>query len=175
LLLAVVAAGCACEKVKAIRYDQQFAGTLRYQASGAAAMEAAFQGMNIRYSEVGRSTTDTPSLALGIIDLDSAIGVGFRLVINNVTNGPAEIDLDDARATLTAFSPLATPYSGVAGHLSVQSLSASCIAGTCALKARGTVTFSATGPEDQTLQVSNGTFTADDERHDTDECVEGAG
>jgi hypothetical protein len=95
----------------------------------------------------------------------------FILMIHNVSaSGPAEIDLDDTRATLTVgFAGDTTeslvgggvPHHGIAGHVSLTQFSTgSCPAGpfSCDLTVRGTFSFTATGANGEQVAVTSGTL-----------------
>jgi hypothetical protein len=83
-----------------------------------------------------------------------------------------EIDLTDEDASLTVRVPVALltiSYHGVSGHLSFQGIRATC-PDPCPLRAHGTLTVSATGPNEEVFALTSGTFVANDTVYDTGMC-----
>jgi hypothetical protein len=111
----------------------------------------------------------------------------FILMIHGVSaSGPAEIDLDDTRATLTVgFAGDTTeslvdggvPHHGIAGHVSLTQFSTgSCPAGSfsCDLNLRGTFSFTATGEDGELVAVTSGTLAGTTELYEgTQMCPQG--
>jgi hypothetical protein len=100
--------------------------------------------------------------------------IGFLMFVHDVTTGPAEIDLDDARASLTvgligdtteSFVGDGVVHHGLAGHLSLtQFAPGSCPGGpfTCVTTVRGTIAFTATGADGELVSVTGGTISGTD-------------
>jgi hypothetical protein len=89
------------------------------------------------------------------------------IVINDVSPGASEIELDDQRAQVSARpSGVADmPYHDVTGHLSIRELAQDCLQ-TCPARADGTLDVFAVGPNGETLSFTSVTFSAADEVRD---------
>jgi hypothetical protein len=107
----------------------------------------------------------------------------FILIIHGVSgHGPAEIDLDDTRATLkVGFAGLSTEsmvgdgivHHGIAGHVGLTQFSASC-AGSCYLTVGGTFSFTATGEHGELVAVTSGTLAGTNTVYKgSQQCVQG--
>ena len=103
------------------------------------------------------------------------------MLIHGVVGGPAEIDLDDTRARLSAGLAAGSDYfidgDGVlqhdlSGHLSFTRFSfMHCeTVTTCALSVDGTFSFVSTGSGGQRTTVTNGTIRANDTVFEDDTC-----
>jgi hypothetical protein len=112
--------------------------------------------------------------------------LGFNLMVHGVSAvGPAEIDLNDARATLiVGFSEDydrsaidgVVPHHGIDGHLSLTSFSAgSCPGGRtlCDLTLQGTFSFTATGENGELVSVTDGVISASKSAYQVDTCRQG--
>ena len=89
------------------------------------------------------------------------------IVINGITPGASEIDLDDQRAQVSA-RPLAVadiPYHDVTGHLSIRDLFQDYALG-CPMRVSGTMDIYAVGPNGETLSFTSVTFSAADQVRD---------
>jgi hypothetical protein len=85
------------------------------------------------------------------------------VIVKSVSLGASEIALDDERAGVSAqaYTQPDTPYHDVTGHLSIRELVQAC-AWDCPMRASGTLTISAVGPNGETFSF-DATFSAADE------------
>ena len=101
--------------------------------------------------------------------------IAFQMFVHHISPGAAEIDLDDARASLTvgligdtteSFLGGGVVHHGLAGHLSLTQFSpGDCPAGpfSCNIAVRGTIAFTATGANGELLSVTGGTLSGTEE------------
>jgi len=118
--------------------------------SGGSLPDSPPQDLNMGLMFTARETT-------GSATVSSTVAYTLKMVVRDVPPGPSEIDLDDARATLSGWSDLH-------GHVSISELSRDCSHGQdlCLLTLHATFAVSASSP-DGTLSLSGVTLDAQDE------------
>jgi len=117
--------------------------------SGGSLPDSSPQDLNMGLMFTARETTE-PAPA------GSQVAFTLKMTVRDVPLGPSEIDLDDARATLSGWSDLH-------GHISISELSRDCSRGQdyCLLRLHATFAVSGTSP-DSTLSLTGVTLDAQD-------------
>jgi hypothetical protein len=175
---ALLGVGCGCHTVQGIKQARKVTGQLTYQLPGAApataalASSASFMVQSDLYGAYPGDVAFTFSPDDPSVQATNPASYYVRLVVGVAPGGPSEVDLTDANSTLTVSLP-ATPspmaYTGVTGHLSLQGIDATC-GEACPLRAHGTLTISATGPNSEIFALASGQFAANDSTYDTGMC-----
>jgi hypothetical protein len=166
--------GCnSCPTVPEINYDRSVAGQLTYQLPSAGPTSTELgpsSSFDVKPDSSGAYPGETTFTFLP--DDPSRVMLRAVFVVRLAPGGASEIDLTDDNASLTMYVPGEPPpiaYHGVSGHLTLSGIDATCKF-SCPLRVRGTVTVSATGPNDEVFAVTSGTFVANDTVHDKELC-----
>ena len=155
--------GCnECPTTRRYKEDHEVTGQLSYQGPRAASTAgelAPFSGFEVGFGSAafpGTSFTFTFAVAA----LSRSAIFSARLEVPSAPAGASEIELDDDVASLTIHTGTGDAvFHGLTGHL--QWGDSNCQTN-CPLQMRGTITVSATGPDQEVFEVTSGAFVADD-------------
>ena len=172
----ILGLGCGCPTLEGTRQDRKVTGRLTYQPPGAdpttGDIGAGSFALGSDLSGVYPSEIDFVLEPGQRSDVTRPAPFAARLSVHLPPGGASEIDLSDDNVILTVHlsaMPAPIAYHAVGGHLSVQGIDWTCQFD-CLLRASGTLTASATGPNEEVFELSAGTFVANDTHYDTGMC-----
>jgi len=176
LACSILGLGCGCPTLEGTRADRKVSGHLTYQLPDTGPTTDDIGGGSF---SVG---SDVSSVYLDEVDFGLEPGersqvtnpppFAARLSVHVPAGGASEIDLSDDNVILTVHlsaMPAPIAYHAVGGHLSIHGIDWTCQFD-CLLRASGTLTVSATGPNEEVFELSAGTFVANDTHYDTGMC-----
>jgi hypothetical protein len=173
LVIAASALGLGCDDcptTRQVMFDHEVTGQLSYQGPGAASTTgdlAPFSGF-----DVGGGSAAYPGISFTFTFAVAAPSrstiFSARLVVGSVPAGASEIELGDDVASLTIHTAAGDEvYHALTGRL--QWVDSTCQTN-CPLDIRGTVTVSATGPDQELFTVTSGAFVAADTIYEAQIC-----
>lgn len=170
----VLGLGCGCPTHPQIKADRKVTGQLTYQRPGEVPMTgdlAPLSGFDVTRQGSGASADSTFAFTF---EPDGASrgtsSFSARLVVPLVPTTDSEIELGDEVASLTGHTgAVPAVYHALTGHLSVRWTDSTCQTD-CPLQTQGTVTVSATGPDEEVFEVTSGAFVAADTFRDVEIC-----
>jgi|KBSMisStaDraftv2_1062788.scaffolds.fasta_scaffold227864_2 hypothetical protein len=173
----VFALGCnSCPTIQGIKQDRTVTGRLTYQLAGADPTTGDIGPLGSFVLPRDGSGTYTGEVDFGLAPDEPSPVTGrpafaARLVVHVAPGGASETDLSDDNAILTVSLSGAPPiaYHGVSGHLSLRGIDWTCQF-LCLVRASGTLTVSAAGPNQEVFALSSATLVAADSEDDTQIC-----